>query len=160
MNWDKEIAQLSSDDWRDLARQAQTATDKAYNKYSRFKVGAALRIQSDHDEIFTAANVENGSYGLTSCAERNAIFRAVAEKGRGIRWTAIALVAIPSSKPKTPPTFSPCGACRQVLYEFKASDKAKILFIEKGQFVTMTIAELLPVPFRFEPHASGSKPST
>jgi homotetrameric cytidine deaminase len=147
--WDREIAQLPRDQ-RALAKRAAMACSQAHADYSKFKVGAALRIKSGG--FVTAANVENGSYGLTSCAERNAIFRAVAEKGTDVRWTSIALVADAEKFDLAePPTISPCGACRQVLDEFKADDNATVLFIKDGQFVLMTIEELLPIPFYFEP---------
>jgi homotetrameric cytidine deaminase len=149
VTWDREIAQLPYDQ-RALAERAATACSQAYARYSKFKVGAALRIKGGG--VVTAANVENGSYGLTSCAERNAIFRAVAEKGTDVRWTSIALVAdVEKFDPAKPPTISPCGACRQVLNEFKADDNATVLFIKDGQFVLMTIEKLLPIPFYFKP---------
>lgn len=89
----------------DAARDAST---RAYAPYSRFHVGAA--VLADDGRVFTAANVENASYGLTSCAERNAIFTAVSA---GVR----AIVAVAIHTPTGVPV-SPCGACRQVIHEF------------------------------------------
>jgi len=151
--WDAEIETIRSRELRELARRAADATHGAFAKYSHFRVGAALRLSSPSDltgeeRIVTATNVENGSYGLTSCAERNAIFRAVAAYGKGIKFDAIALVAWSRKlHPELPNTVSPCGACRQVLNEFKVDGNARVLFPKKGRFTTMTMKQLLPFPF-------------
>ena len=91
-----------------LLAAARDASTRAYAPYSRFHVGAA--VLADDGRVFTAANVENASYGLTSCAERNAIFTAVSA---GVR----AIVAVAIHTPTGAPV-SPCGACRQVIHEF------------------------------------------
>ena len=93
--------------YRKLITAAKTAQRKAHAPYSKFRVGAALLTKSG--KIFTGVNVENASYGLTNCAERVAIGKAVSEGHRKFR--ALAVVA-PSR------ALSPCGACRQVLAEF------------------------------------------
>lgn len=83
---------------------------QAYAPYSQFKVGAAMLTSKG--KIFTGCNVENASYGLSNCAERTAIFAAIAQSGPGLDIRAIAVVndqGVPCS---------PCGACRQVIYEF------------------------------------------
>lgn len=98
-------------DFESLLAAAREARAQAYAPYSRFAVGAALRSRSGR--IFTGCNVENLSFGLTSCAERNAIFAAVAAGERELE--AIAIVA-DSRHP-----VSPCGACRQVMAEFAPS---------------------------------------
>ncbi len=91
-----------------LMAAAREASARAYAPYSRFRVGAA--VLADDGRVYTAANVENASYGLTSCAERNAIFAAVSAGARGI-------VAVAVHTPTQQPV-SPCGACRQVIHEF------------------------------------------
>jgi cytidine deaminase len=95
-------------DFPEMIEQARAARHKAYAPYSKFQVGAALLTASGR--VFTGCNVENLSFGLTICAERNALFAAVAAGER--KFTKIAIV----SDSKTP--VSPCGACRQVLAEF------------------------------------------
>ena len=88
-------------------------------------------------------NVENASYGLTSCAERNAVFAAIAAEGGKIEIEAVAVYArSPGKKVKTA---SPCGACRQVLAEFGRD--AVVTFLEGGRFRSMTVDELLPAAF-------------
>lgn len=91
-----------------LMDAAREASVRAYAPYSRFHVGAA--VLADDGRVFTAANVENASYGLTSCAERNAIFAAVSA---GVRCIVAVAVHTPTAQP-----VSPCGACRQVIHEF------------------------------------------
>ncbi len=91
-----------------LMAAAREASAHAYAPYSRFHVGAA--VLADDGRIFTAANVENASYGLTSCAERNAIFAAVSA---GVRCIVAVAIHTPTQEP-----VSPCGACRQVMHEF------------------------------------------
>jgi len=90
--WDTEIANLPDEDLRTAARLAMEATKCAHAIYSEFKVGATLRL-ANTNTTFTAANVENGSYGLTSCAERNAVFRAVAERGESVRFDLVVILA-------------------------------------------------------------------
>ena len=129
--------QTDSKQLLELARQAAT---KAYAPYSRFHVGACV-LYAD-GSVYTGCNVENMSYGLTICAERNAISTAVAEgKING-------LVAIAIYSPSVKLCF-PCGACRQWIAEF--SKDAKIIVQgEAGEPVETTIKELLPNAFKFE----------
>ena len=91
-----------------LRAAAREASRKAYAPYSRFHVGAA--VMADDGRIFASANVENASYGLSSCAERNAVFAAV---HAGVRRIVAVAIHTPTATP-TPP----CGACRQVIFEF------------------------------------------
>jgi cytidine deaminase len=121
-----------------LVAAARAAARNAYAPASRFHVGAA--VLTDDARTFTGCNVENASYGLTICAERNAVFQAV---GAGARRIVAVAVATPLAEPATP-----CGACRQVLVEF--GPEMTVLLAGTGpQIVTTSLAELLPRPFRF-----------
>jgi len=129
----------ASVDWTALARAARTASGRAYCPYSRFAVGAA--VLGDDGRVFTGCNVENASFGLTVCAERNAIFHAIAEGAR--RIVALALYT-PTAEPATP-----CGACRQVLVEF--GPDADVECRCDGRDVRrFTVSELLPHGFQLE----------
>ena len=121
--------------WEELLEIAKKARENAYAPYSEFKVGAA--ILTEDGKIFTGANVENASYGLSMCAERVAVFKAVSEGYR--RFKAIAVVA------DTDGPVSPCGACRQVLSEF--GDMDVIMGNMKGDVKVMKLSELLPESF-------------
>ena len=118
-----------------LLAAAHEAREHAYAPYSKFSVGAALQTHDGH--IITACNVENASYGLSMCAERNAIASAVA---RGIRTFAAIAVAGPEGV-----TTSPCGACRQVLAEF--NPEMTVIFTTPDGTIESTVAELLPHSF-------------
>jgi cytidine deaminase len=115
---------------------ARAARRHAYAPYSRFAVGAALL--ADDGAVFVGANVENASLGLTVCAERNAVFGAVAAGRR--RFAALALVA-----GRSDPAY-PCGACRQVLHEF-APDLPIRLVSAAGRVRDVLLADLLPAGF-------------
>ncbi|MDR3275601.1 MAG: cytidine deaminase [Treponema sp.] len=122
-------------DLDELFEAAQTAAAGAYAPYSRFRVGAAL-LAGDGN-IYRGCNVENRSYGLTICAERNAAAQAVAAGQR--RFMALAIAALDSDAP-----VGPCGACRQVLSEFMGSD-APVYFGGAGpERVRTSLGELLP----------------
>jgi cytidine deaminase len=120
----------------DLAAQALAAQQQAYAPYSRFRVGAALAAEDGR--VFVGCNVENASYPLAVCAERNAIAAAVVEGARRFRAIAIAT----DSSPPSPP----CGACRQALREF-GPDLAVVLVNGRGERVETTLAALLPMSF-------------
>jgi cytidine deaminase len=124
---------VSMMNWNELLEQARTAREKAHAPYSRFAVGAALLGKSGR--VFVGCNVENLSYGLTICAERNAVFAAVAAGER--EFERIAIVA----DSKTP--VSPCGACRQVLAEFCPELEIVTANLEGEQFEAK-LTELLP----------------
>ena len=130
---------LTSRDRERLIQEARNATRHAYAPYSNYKVGAALLTAAG--ELFTGCNVENSSYGLTNCAERTAIFAAVARSGPALRIDAIAVVNDQLSP------CSPCGACRQVIYEF--GPEALVVFESSGGWREVPIGELLPEGFRF-----------
>ena len=119
-----------------LIAAAKAAAARAYAPYSRFKVGAALLTKSG--KVFTGSNVENASYGLSVCAERVAIFKAVADGEREFDT----LVVYSSARTLT----APCGACRQVMTEF-APKLRVILANRSGRTRTYRLEQLLPVRF-------------
>jgi len=119
----------------ELLAISRDAAEQAYAPYSRFRVGAAL-LCSD-GTIVTGANVENRSFGLSNCAERTAIFTAVASGKRDFR--ALALTCIDAQTP-----VSPCGACRQVISEFMGQDKPVYFQDGMGKVVETTVGELFP----------------
>ena len=122
-----------------LIEAALQARENAYAPYSKFRVGAAL--EDSEGRIHTGCNVENASYGLTVCAERNAAFKAVSEGARQFRRIAVAA----DTTPLTPP----CGACRQVLSEI-CGDVEVILVNLQGETESLRLRDLFPRPF----HAS------
>ena len=124
---------------QELLRIANEALKNSYAPYSGYRVGAALLTKTG--KVYTGANIENASYGLTICAERVALFNAVNEGER--EFIAIAIV---SDDPSTPPF--PCGACRQVLAEFSPSME---IIIKKGdEVIIKNLKELLPYSFDFK----------
>jgi cytidine deaminase len=123
-----------------LVKVAALARQRAYAPYSGYKVGAAIRTK--RNKLHSGANVENASYGLTVCAERCAVFAAVAA-GDTKDYDAVAVVIDDQNLP------SPCGACRQVLYEF-APDMRVILATTGGLRKATTLRELLPDAFTLE----------
>lgn len=127
---------ISKQVFEELEAAAKRAARNAYCRYSGFRVGAA--VLSEADVIHPGTNVENASYGLTICAERNAIFRAVAEGARSVRAL---VVYTPTSAP-----VPPCGACRQVITEF-GPDVEVISVCDSGAISRSTIKDLLPISF-------------
>jgi len=121
-----------------LLQAARRAMKHAYARYSHFRVGAALLTSKGR--IFTGCNVENASYGVTNCAERTAIFSAIAQSGPKLDIRAIAVV----NDQDVP--CSPCGACRQVIYEF--GPDAIVFFKSAKGWKQSHITELLPEGFR------------
>jgi cytidine deaminase len=119
-----------------LIAAARQARENAHAPYSNFRVGAALRAKSGR--IYTGGNVESASYGLTCCAERVAIFKAISEGERG--FDAIAVV----TDAATPAP--PCGACRQVIWEF-CGDVPVLLANLQGRVTHERAGKLLPHPF-------------
>ncbi|MDP9339252.1 MAG: cytidine deaminase [Acidobacteriota bacterium] len=119
-----------------LITAAKRARENAHAPYSNFRVGAALRSTSGR--IFSGCNVENATYGLTMCAERVAIFKAVSEGERG--FSAIAVVT--DTDAPTPP----CGACRQLIWEF-CGDIPVTMANMGGKQETLQMKELFPKPF-------------
>jgi len=123
-----------------LTAAARRAMKNAHAPYSKFKVGAALLTTTG--KVFAGCNVENASYGMTNCAERTAIFSAVAQSGPDLEILAVAVVndhGVPCS---------PCGACRQVIYEF--GPEAMVFYQGKNGPKESHITELLPEGFRLK----------
>jgi len=130
------VALLDPDTARNLLEQAKAARTHAYAPYSRFPVGAALLARDGR--VFTGVNVENASYGLANCAERTAVFKAVSE---GVHeFVACAVIG-----PQDDVECSPCGSCRQVLFEF-GPDMVIVLADGPG-LKQYTVRELLPGAF-------------
>jgi cytidine deaminase len=123
-----------------LLRSAKRAMKNAYAPYSKFRVGAAILLSNG--KIFSGCNVENASYGMTNCAERTAIFSAIAQCGPKIEIRAVTVV----NDQRVP--ISPCGACRQVIYEF--GPDATIFFQSAQGPKQAHITELLPEGFRLQ----------
>jgi cytidine deaminase len=124
----------TSEELIELARQVR---ELAYAPYSKFKVGAVIECRDGR--IFTGCNVENSSYGLTMCAERNALAKAVSEGGRD--FVRIAVIA--DAHAPVPP----CGACRQVISELCGRQTEVVMVNLRGQIETHTVDELLPEAF-------------
>ncbi|APX73390.1 cytidine deaminase [Companilactobacillus allii] len=119
---------------------AYKAMDHAYAPYSNYTVGAA--ILCDDGKIYSGVNIENASYGLTNCAERTAIFKAVSVGAKEIK--AIAIVNGTSDMSK------PCGACRQVMSEFMKSDAPVFLANNVNEYKEFKFREILPLAFSDE----------
>lgn len=121
-----------------LIEAAILAAQDAYVPYSHFRVGASLLTKEG--KVFKGCNIENASFGLTNCAERTAIFKAISEGYRDFEVLAV--------YGETIDPISPCGACRQVMVEFFKPDSKVILIAKDKSTVEMTVAELLPYSFR------------
>src|SRR5262245_27632213 len=128
---------------KSLLKLARKAARKAYAPYSSFKVGAALRTTSGH--IYSGCNVEDVSFPLGTCAERNAIAAAVREEGAKMKIAEIAIAAFKQGKHAS---VAPCGGCRQAIYEF--GPMTKVIFLDgRRKERKVLIGELLPEAFRF-----------
>ena len=119
-----------------LLEAALAARDNAYAPFSKFKVGAA--IEDDTGRIFTGCNIENATYGLTICAERVAVFKAISEGARKFKRIAVAA----DTEVLTPP----CGACRQLIWEFCGDIPVSMANL-KGKIEVIQMRELFPRPF-------------
>ncbi|HTS01175.1 MAG TPA: cytidine deaminase [Thermoanaerobaculia bacterium] len=129
---------LTADEEARLVAAAAAVRENAAAPYSRFKVGAAL-LAAD-GRTFTGCNVESASYGLTVCAERNAVFKAISEGARSFRAVAVVTDAEPPA--------SPCGACRQVLWD-QCHDIDVVIATPRGVATRTRLAALLPMAFEF-----------
>jgi cytidine deaminase len=126
---------------QEMLRRARSAAEHAYCPYSGFRVGAAVlaaREGEEGGELFAGCNVENASYDLTICAERSAVVQAVSA---GYRRLLAVVVYTPTETPT-----APCGACRQVLFEFGA-DARVFSFAASGRYSQSTVHALLPDAF-------------
>lgn len=131
---------ITTEQTQQLLATARQVLVNAYAPYSQFRVGAA--VLTEQGNIFVGCNVENVSYGLSMCAERNAIATAIAvEGGDTINIKAIAIVNDRDI------SCSPCGACRQIIWEF--GKDAVVIFRANQTWQTLKIAELLPAGFSF-----------
>lgn len=130
---------LSAVQRQQLIEAARAMLDRAYAPYSKFHVGAAILTEAGN--VYTGCNVENASYGVTNCAERTAIFSAVAAEGPSMKLRAVVVL-----NSATMPC-SPCGACRQVIYEF--GPKATVIYQGNGSLSEATAEQLLPAGFHF-----------
>ena len=126
-------------DYKQLMSMAKNASKKSYSPFSRFAVGASVLTKSGN--IYTGCNVENSSFGMTICAERCAIFKAISEGEREI--LAIAIYS-PNAD-----DCNPCGACRQVMYEFQGDDNdVEIITENMGELIVRKLSEYLPYGFK------------
>lgn len=129
----------------DLEAAARAATETSYAPYSRFPVGAAVLVGAG--SIFRGGNIENASFGLTCCAERVAVFAALAA---GHRTLVGVVIYTPTPEPTTP-----CGACRQVLHELGGNDVPVVCVCEGPRRLETTVGALLPEPFSPGPLSGG-----
>ncbi|MBY0497828.1 MAG: cytidine deaminase [Cyanobacteria bacterium] len=119
-----------------LVAAARQAREHAFSDFSGFKVGAAL--ETDSGEVITGCNIENATYGLTICAERVAIFKALSEGKRAFKRIAV----VADTREPTPP----CGACRQIIWEFCGDVDVIIANLTEIK-MTLRMKDLLPLPF-------------
>lgn len=136
----------------ELVRHALIARERAYTPYSRFRVGSALL--DSQGNVHYGCNVENAAYGPTNCAERTALFRAVADGQRPGTFAAIAVVGDTNSP------ISPCGVCRQVMAELCPPDMPVYMANMKGDVAVSTVSQLLPGAFGKTDLSSGSANDT
>lgn len=126
---------------RKLQNEARKAARRSYSPYSKFRVGAALQLKNG--EVVTGTNVENVSFGVTICAERAAVVRAVSQFGPKIQIGAVAIANLNGV------ASPPCGYCRQMLAEFAAPETPVVFPVADGNR-TMPLGELLPVGFEMK----------
>lgn len=125
-------------DYNLLVNRAKEASKASYSPFSRFAVGAAVMMSNG--QIYTGCNVENSSFGMTICAERCAIVKAVSEGQREILAVAI-------YSPNADDCY-PCGACRQVMYEFQGDNEIMVITEHEGQPIAKPLHEFLPFGFK------------
>lgn len=125
-------------DFKNLMDNAKDASQKSYSPFSRFAVGAAVMCTSG--KIYSGCNIENSSFGLTICAERCAIFKAISEGEREILAVAI-------YSPNSDSCY-PCGACRQVMFEFQGDEEISVVTENFGELEIKKLSYFLPCGFR------------
>ena len=125
-------------DYNNLMNKAKEVSKNSYSPFSRFAVGAA--VLTPDGQIYQGCNVENSSFGMTICAERCAIFKAVSEGEREILAVAI-------YSPNTDDC-NPCGACRQVMYEFQGDEEIEVITENMGQLEINKLSYFLPCGFK------------
>ena len=125
-------------DYNNLMNKAKEVSKNSYSPFSRFAVGAA--VLTPDGQIYKGCNVENSSFGMTICAERCAIFKAVSEGQREIRAVAI-------YSPNADSCY-PCGACRQVMYEFQGDEEIEVITENMGQLEINKLSFFLPCGFK------------
>ena len=125
-------------DYNLLMNKAKEASKMSYSPFSRFAVGAAVLAKSG--KIYSGCNVENSSFGMTICAERCAIFKAISEGEREI--LAVAIYS-PNAD-----DCNPCGACRQVMYEFQGDEEIDVITENMGELIVRKLAIYLPFGFK------------
>lgn len=125
-------------DYQLLMNEAKEASQNSYSPYSKFAVGAAVLASSG--KIYKGCNVENTSFGLTVCAERNAVFKAISEGETNV-------IAVAIYSPNTDSCY-PCGACRQVLYEFQKDKEIEIITEKSGYLEVNKLNYLFPCGFK------------
>ncbi len=129
----------------ELHRRAQIVAEHAYAPYSRFRVGAALLLAEPKPDLIVAGcNVENSSFRLTTCAEQAAIVSAVAAFGPLLKLRAVSVANLNHT------SSSPCGACRQTIFEFSTPDTWVFYPGQDGMQISSPIADLLPAGFAFQ----------
>ena len=131
------MLELTKNEVLSIIEEAIAAREYAYVPYSHFKVGAV--VIDENNNHYKGCNVENGSFGLTVCGERTAIFTGVANGMKKIKYLCVVA--------DTTVPVAPCGACRQVMQEFSDKDTKIIMANLKKDYKIVTIAELLPFPF-------------
>ena len=129
-------------DGEKLMRMARAARERSYAPYSKFMVGAALEGKSGR--VYLGCNIENAAFTPTNCAERTAVFLAVAGGER--EFAAIAICGAPEDEEPSA-LCAPCGVCRQVLLEFCEPETFTVYMLDKGRLTSRTLAELAPLAF-------------
>lgn len=125
-------------DYKSLMDKAKEASKMSYSPFSKFAVGAG--VLTKNGKVYSGCNIENSSFGMTICAERCAIFKAISEGEKEI-------VAVAIYSPNEDDCY-PCGACRQVMYEFQGENEIEIITEDKGKLNIKKLSDFLPYGFK------------